>query len=89
MFDGLAFFQTLEGRRSDVLSVMSRIQHDRRHHKIIPFGIRPIASRFFNDWSMKLVRPGANAASVLAEFGRLDLRAQDVLDEINAAIRTA
>ncbi len=46
------FMQLLEGDEADVEDIFSRIQKDRRHHKITTIGKYNIDSRSFNEWNM-------------------------------------
>lgn len=80
--DGHHFMQTLEGPPEAIGSLLLSIVEDRRHHDVVPFGIRPLAARRFPTWSMKLIGPNATAriAPDLAEFDFTDKR----LDEVHA-----
>lgn len=53
-YDRGHFGQILEGRRSDIQEIWSRIQKDTRHHHIKLIGIYPIKQRRFPDWALKL-----------------------------------
>lgn len=52
LFRDRVFLQLLEGREVDVRYVLSRIEHDPRHHGIVRLVEEPIATRDFPSWSM-------------------------------------
>lgn len=52
LFRDRVFLQLLEGRAVDVHYVMSRIERDPRHHRIVRLVEEPITTRDFPNWSM-------------------------------------
>jgi hypothetical protein len=47
-----SFLQVLEGRPDDVMRVFERIQHDRRHYRVLRMFSTPKPERHFGDWTM-------------------------------------
>lgn len=71
------------------MAIMRSIQRDRRHTDIIPFGISKIDRRMFGEWRIKMLRAPHSANSLLSNFGYLNLRDPDVINDINAALQVA
>ena len=56
VFGAGVFFQWLEGPRDNVLSLMTRLQADSRHHDVIQLSAsEEVRERLFPDWDMELV----------------------------------
>jgi len=69
VYDNGCFLQTLEGPQAGLDRVWASIQRDPRHTGIELLCDHPTASRFFPDWDLKLMRPGAaGRAAAPAEF---------------------
>jgi len=52
MYHDMQFFQTLEGSRHELEELYARIVRDRRHSQCLRLEFRPVADRYFADWSM-------------------------------------
>lgn len=55
LLSGETFLQVLEGPSDAVNSLYGKIQKDDRHHAITLISYEQIASRSFEDWSMRVV----------------------------------
>lgn len=64
------FFQCIEGERSAVQALFSRISDDPRHTDIRVLSMRDIEVRSFNDWSMKYVPAAREVLEELRRFGQ-------------------
>ena len=53
--DGEHFLQTMEGGRTAVSQLFSKISQDKRHENVTILRFQDIFVRDFNDWSMKLL----------------------------------
>lgn len=71
LYNGLNFLQLLEGSRTDVETVFSRIMIDRRHSNIVTVLTEPASARLFPDWSMMLKRLPAIADGPSMKAGEL------------------
>jgi len=47
------FFQTIEGKESNLRKIYTAIEKDNRHNRIIKLIDEPIRARTFNDWSLE------------------------------------
>jgi EAL domain-containing protein (putative c-di-GMP-specific phosphodiesterase class I) len=73
LFDGLNFLQVLEGRFTPLTQLMSIIEQDSRHQKIVTLIKEPIAKREFANWSMTLIKKDPKIfGSIEKEFQFLD-----------------
>ena len=54
-----AFFQVLEGSRSNVETLLGRIVFDARHHTVLVLSRSEVKQRLFSSWSMGWVSPSA------------------------------
>jgi hypothetical protein len=86
LHDGRYFLQILEGPLEQVTRLFSSISADARHSEILPFAIRWLIRRRFDDWSMRLIGPMATraVAADMAEIdgadpARIDRLASDIL----------
>jgi len=52
-FNGTNFFQLLEGKRENVVQIMSRITRDNRHRNIKVLGQRPVYDRAYLSWGFR------------------------------------
>jgi hypothetical protein len=70
------FLQVLEGPTAAVTAVISRIEKDSRHNRLMVLTRRPLSGRSFGDWSMGLMKTDSNALKGAA--GLNDLLADGV-----------
>ncbi len=63
------FFQCLEGKRPHVLSLVQRLQKDKRHDDFKISYFRRARRRRFNDWSMKYVPVGEDVIDLIKSRG--------------------
>lgn len=59
--DGESFAQVIEGEGDNVETTMERISKDYRHTDIMVLLDRPVLSRQFGDWSMRLASDDASS----------------------------
>jgi hypothetical protein len=61
LYHNLSFFQILEGHLEEVATLFSRIERDRRHHRVMLLSTKDAAERNFGAWNMGFVpvKPGA------------------------------
>lgn len=55
MFNGVNFAQVLEGDKDAVMTLYKQIEADERHSLVQLLGSKVALTRFFPDWSMKLL----------------------------------
>jgi hypothetical protein len=86
LYDGHYFLQILEGALEQVTRLFGSIRQDGRHSDVLPFAVRWLPQRRFDDWSMRLIGPLATreVAPDLARIdgadpARIDRLASDVL----------
>ncbi len=63
------FFQCLEGKEDDVLSLMNRISQDPRHTDVKISYCKSIRSRMFKVWTMKFVYINSKIIDLLENLG--------------------
>jgi hypothetical protein len=68
LFNGGRFAQVLEGPMSSVERIFERIQVDLRHSAVNVLDFRPIAVRWFSEWSMGYLGPETGAARRFADI---------------------
>ena len=52
LYDSGSFFQVLEGRPDDVMSLLKTIQNDKRHDQVVKIIYEEIEERDFLEWTM-------------------------------------
>jgi hypothetical protein len=52
IYHDMQFFQTLEGARDEVEKLYAQIARDPRHTHCLRLEFRPVAERYFGEWSM-------------------------------------
>ena len=55
LFNGRNFLQLIEGESPDLLNLMARLAHDRRHNGMVTLEDRSIETRAFPEWAMRLL----------------------------------
>ncbi len=63
LYDDNRFYQWLEGPADGLARIMESINKDPRHTEIRVLDDKPIESRFFADWDMKLASPDATTGA--------------------------
>ncbi|MFP4045355.1 MAG: BLUF domain-containing protein [Rhodosalinus sp.] len=71
LYDGRYFLQILEGSLQQVTRLFASIRQDGRHSEVLPFAIRWLTRRRFDDWSMRLLGPLATR-EVAPDLARID-----------------
>lgn len=71
LYDGHYFLQILEGPLAQMTRLFASIRADGRHCHVLPFAVRWLAQRRFDDWSMRLIGPLATC-EVAPDLARID-----------------
>ncbi|KPQ21491.1 MAG: Sensors of blue-light using FAD, partial [Rhodobacteraceae bacterium HLUCCA24] len=71
LYDGCYFLQILEGPLEQVTRLFASIREDGRHAAVLPFAVRWLAQRRFDDWSMRLIGPLATR-ELAPDLARID-----------------
>ena len=77
--NGRNFLQLVEGEQVDLMRLMTRLAHDRRHSGVIQIADIPITERAFPDWTMQLLRL---ASSVEQRRAQIEAVIPDNLDPV-------
>ena len=83
VFDGSRFLQVIEGPEDAVDDLVQRLRRDRRHSAFELREERSINERVFSQWSMELIRFGADKEQARAEIAlKLPRKSASVASEI-------
>lgn len=82
-FDGLQFFQVLEGEQGTVACLFDTIRADPRHCDVTMVGCRTILQRRFSGWAMKFI-DGTDRRDLRPVF---DYRASIRADAVSQQVR--
>lgn len=63
------FFQCLEGDKQAVHRLLERLHRDERHTDVTVVDEQPVATRRFDDWSMKYTAINDSIKALMAKFG--------------------
>ena len=66
--NGRNFLQLVEGEQVDLMRLMTRLAHDRRHSGVIQIADIAITERAFPDWTMQLLRLGSSVEQRRAQI---------------------
>jgi len=81
LFNGRNFLQLIEGTTADLMALMGRLAHDRRHNGMVTLEDRQIAQRTYPDWAMRLLPMSDNITQ------RRDLIGSEIGPDLNADVR--
>ena len=84
LFNGLNFFQILQGDPAAVEAVFERISCDPRHHNVTRISAQPFAGYQFPAWGMALW--GSKGCSQAAEYQVAETIGRSILDETEGHI---
>jgi hypothetical protein len=88
--DRSSFVQAIEGARPAIADLTMRLLGDPRHTEMRLLASGPDEVRWFSDWKMALVVPGARGASLKRRFGKTDFQSSAALFEtLMATVETS